>query len=80
MKTNLQKYVHPFSLNQLVYRHVQCREPIKVSKRFQFERRQQGFAPLGVIILSPYLRKAHIFFISLGLMDPDVERAASDNV
>ena len=35
-KTNLPKYFLLFSLNQLIYAHVQCREPKKVSKRFQF--------------------------------------------
>ena len=33
--TNLQKYFHPFSLDQLLFAHVQCREPQEVSKRFQ---------------------------------------------
>ena len=33
------------------YAHVQCRDPKKFSKRFQFEKRRQGFAPLEVITL-----------------------------
>ena len=34
--TNLRKNVHPSSLNQLIYAHVQCRDQKKASKRFQF--------------------------------------------
>ena len=52
-KTNLQKHFHPSSLNQLThaFAYVQCREPKKVSERFQFWRRRQGFASLEVIAL-----------------------------
>ena len=36
LKTNLQKYVHPSSLNQLIDAQVRCQETKKVRKRFQF--------------------------------------------
>ena len=52
-KTNLQKYFHPSSLNQLIYTHMHCACNAESPTRFQLKCRWQGFSPLCVIALCP---------------------------